>query len=262
MKRLTWALAFWLLVVVLIPAIHGEAMIDLKKGEIYYAFFHLPNGEATLIKGLNGSILINTGAPESARTLLEQLEELEVKEIDTIILTKQLSDYCGNTAELVDRFHTELIAYAGKMSNSCSMEVENINTKQWDTDEHVELPIGGSITVLKAEETGEMTLNIVYGKTSMLYLSNSTIEDEDEWLQHELDPQIIKVGDYALGKSPSGYLLDHIDPHIAIIFNGNNKQPNEGLMERLNESWIDVYHLNQVGTTIVRLSNSDYEVIS
>ncbi len=262
MKKVSCAFCLWLIFILLLPSLQGEALVDLKDGEIYYAFFHLPDGEATLIKGFNGAILINTGAPASTSALFEQLEELEVEEINTIILTKQMSDYCGNTAELIDRFHPEKIAYSGKLSKTCGKEVEDNKSVKWDSDKLVDLPMGGSLTVLKAEESGEMTLDIVYGNISMLYFSNSSIEDEDELLQHELDPQIIKIGDYASGKSPSGYLLEKIDPHIGIIFNSKDKHPNEGLMERLNESWIDVYQLDQVGTTIIRLNERDYEVLS
>ncbi|WP_209369038.1 hydrolase [Sediminibacillus dalangtanensis] len=262
MKKFSCAFSLWLTFVLLVPSIRSDAMIDLKDGEVYYAFFHLPDGEATLIRGFNGAILINTGAPSSTSALFDQLKELDVKEINTIILTKQMSDYCGNTAELIDRFHPSSIAYAGKMSKTCGKEVESTNSVKWDTNKLIDLPMGGSLTVLKADETGEMTLDIVYGKTSMLYLSNSSIEDEDDLLQHKLEPQIIKIGDYAQGKSPSGYLLDKIDPHIGIIFTSKDKKPNEGLMERLNESWIDVYQLDQVGTTIIRLNETDYEVLS
>ncbi|SDJ67889.1 Metal-dependent hydrolase, beta-lactamase superfamily II [Sediminibacillus albus] len=240
----------------------AETSIGLKDNEIYYAFFNLPDGEAALLEGNGGAVLINTGSPQSEEALFNQLEELEVTEINTLILTKQLMDYCGNARQLIEQFQPKSVAYTGKLSNTCQTQLENTNIEVWDNGKSIEMPMGGTLTVLKAEESGEMTLDITYGKTSMLFLSNSHIEDEDELLQYELDPQIIKIGDYARGKSPSGYLLDKIDPHIGIIYNCKQGLPNEGLMERLNESWIDVYHLKQVGTTIIRLNETDYEVLS
>ncbi|MDC3415349.1 ComEC/Rec2 family competence protein [Aquibacillus salsiterrae] len=242
--------------------IEAEPLPMIKKDEVYFTFFQLKDGESTYIQGTDGkNILINTGSPLSEEDLIFQLEELDVKSIDKLILTRQTSDYCGNTSRLIERYRISEVIYAGGLS-FCNTQTEGLTKIKWaPNDSHV-LIDHLNFKVLDAEANGDMSLEISYGKTSLLYLTHSELDAEDDILKQSIDPQIIKIGDYARGKSPSSYFLSKIDPHMSIVFTCKKCKPNEGLIERLNESWIDVYQLNRVGTTIIRMDLQDYEILS
>ncbi|WP_077621760.1 hypothetical protein [Sediminibacillus massiliensis] len=244
-----------------VPSVSGETVVDLNEKEIYLAFFDLPDGEATLIKGLDETILINTGPSRSEEALLEDLNDLNITSINSLILTKQSADYCQNAERLIDKYKIKAVIHSGGLSKTCEKQVSSVPKEVWAEGKEYSYPNGVCFKVLKTDKTGEMSMEILFGNNTLLYLSNSGIEDEDELLQYNPDPQMVKIGDYARGKSPSSFMLDRIDPHLAIIFNSEKGNPNEGLIERLNESWIDVYQLEQVGTTIIRLNEKDYEVL-
>lgn len=244
-------------------AIHAEELESPSKNDIYISFFDLPDGESTLFQtGRNENILINTGSEKSIKSLLFQLKELSITHIDTLILTKQTVDYCGNATRLADRYNIKQVIYTGELSETCESSVSINNQLKWHSGELHELSEGLFFRVLKAENNGEMSLGIIYGKNSIMYLSNSNLEDEDKLLKYPLDPEILKIGDYARGKSPSADFLSRIDPHISIVFHCEKCSPNEGLIERLNESWVDVYQLERFGTAIIRMNLSDYEILN
>ncbi|WP_186577778.1 ComEC/Rec2 family competence protein [Aquibacillus kalidii] len=240
-----------------------QSLPVLEKEELYVAFLGLPDGEATLIKtGEGKNYLINTGSEKSENELVGQLEELEVKKIDALLITKQTADYCENAKRVISRFNIDQTIHAGTLGNSCEEKTSDTKQIKWKTETTHRLTHHLKIKVLDAEQSGEMSLGIEFGDNSIMYLSNSNVEDEEKLLKPKLRPQILKIGDYGRGKSPSAHFLESVDPHISVIFNYDGDLPNEGLMERLNESWIDVYLLKQVGTTILRMNLNDYEILS
>ncbi|MDL4840831.1 ComEC/Rec2 family competence protein [Aquibacillus rhizosphaerae] len=242
----------------------AESIKVLEDDELYVAFLNLPDGEATLIRTNNEkSYLINTGSERSEEELLFQLKELDIKQIDGLILTKQTKDYCGNAERLIDRYNIENTFHTGELSNLCNQQVSS-KTKliKWSSNTQEELSDQLIFKVLVADANGEMSLGITYGNNSIMYLSNSDVDSEQTILKHAFKPKILKVGDYGKGNSPSFAFLKEIDPHISIVFNSEGSVPNEGLIERLNESWVDVYRLKQVGTTIIKMDLKDYDILS
>ncbi|QDP40434.1 ComEC/Rec2 family competence protein [Radiobacillus deserti] len=263
MKRnVLWCLIGLLLLIYPLE-LDSEALDVLKENELYMAFLSLPDGESTLIQtGNEKNILINTGSPKSEEKLLSILEEFELPAIDTLILTKQSIDYCGNTKRLTKRYHVANVIYTGKLSEACKNQVSPKIASTWKRSELHEITKNLQIRVLDAEPTGEMSLGIIYGQNSVLYMSNSTVEDEKQIGEYPLEPQIIKIGDYGQGNSPSEAFLETIDPHISIVFACEECKTNEGLIERLNESWIDVYPLKRIGTTIVKMDLENYDIVT
>jgi len=188
--------------------------ININGEEVLFVFFSLPDGEAMLIQTGNGeNYLVNTGSKISEKILLEQMNNLGVKQLDSIIFTNQ------------------------KVSP------------------------GLTFRVLPADSEDEMSLYIMYGKTSILYLASGRVEVEKELIKNgTIQAEILKVGDYARTQSPSIDLLEKVDPHVAMIYPLKGISPNEGLLERLNESWIDVYQLRKVGTTTIHCTLEDYDM--
>ncbi|MRH42431.1 hypothetical protein GH741_07005 [Aquibacillus halophilus] len=248
----------------LFPFSKIEAEIpEIEKNEMYFAFFNLPDGESSLLKTANDfNILINTGSLKSEKKLIFQLKELSISNIDTLILTKQTIDYCGNAERLIERYNIKNIVYSGQLSDACKEQVKGSSLKKWNSDETYKFGEHLGFKVLKAGLNGSMSLGITYGKTSIMYLSNSDIKDEEELLKSSFEPEILKIGDYAEGNSPSNDFLKKVDPHLSIIFPCKQCKQNSGIIERMNESWIDVYQLDHVGTTIIRMNLHDYEILS
>ncbi|WP_226034714.1 MBL fold metallo-hydrolase [Aquibacillus saliphilus] len=253
-----------LIQIFLIPISKSGAPIpEIEKNELYVAFFNLPDGEATLVKSENDqTVLINTGSGKSEESLLIQLEELNVSSIDTLILTNQTIDYCGNAKRLIERYTINSAIYTGELTSPCMEQVNETKLLKWSSNKQQKFGEHLEFRVLTAQTNGEMSLGITFGKTSIMYLSSSNIDDEEQLINSTFKPEILKVGDYAKGNSPSSELLNKTDPHLGIVFHCEKCVTNEGLIERMSESWIDVYQLEQVGTTIIRANLQNYEILS
>lgn len=245
-----------------VPGIVKANEANINSDEVLFVFFSLPDGEAMLIQtGEQKNYLINTGSKVSEKDLLEQMKKLGVKQVHSIIFTNQNKTTCGNASRLIKRYHVQELIYSNELQSMCTSEEATIQHKLWDKGKQYELSAGLSFKVLPADHKQEMSLYIEYGQTQILYLASGRVDVEKELLNNQsIQAEILKVGDYARTQSPSMELLEKIDPHVAMIYPLKGMTPNEGLLERLNESWIDVYQLRKVGTTTIHCTLEDYDM--
>lgn len=236
--------------------------VSLQEDEALFIFFALPDGEAMLIAtGNDKNYLVNTASKASEDELIKQINHLGLKQIDGLILTNHSESECGNTKRMVDRYHIETIYYHGNVRGDCMDQVmEQANMEEWEQSESHELTSSLQVKVLPISKQDDMSLYFTFGKTSLLYLASGDTELEDALLHSSLKAEILKIGDYARTDSPTLKLLESVDPHIAMIYPLKGSSPNDGLLERLYESWIDVYQLKKVGTTTVHCTKEDYEL--
>lgn len=236
--------------------------LELAQDEVVFVFFSLPDGEAMLIQtGTGEAYLVNTGSVVSETMLIEQMNQLGIRQLDGLIFTNQNHTTCGNVERLVKRYHVEALYFAHSLSSLCSKGIGNIKQHRWSEGEVHTLPNGLTIRVLPAQIPSDMSLYFMYGKTSILYLASGELTVEEKLIKlNPLKAEIIKVGDYATTQSPSSALLEKVDPHIALIYPLKGAHPNQTLLERLNESWIEVYQLKKVGTTTIHCTLDDYDL--
>ncbi|MFB1049337.1 hypothetical protein [Paraliobacillus sp. JSM ZJ581] len=265
MDRIKKATARFVCVILFIPILltpenHPFAS---DKEQLVISFLNIPDGEATLIQTSEGdNILINTGSTYSLDNLINQLNQLHVKKINSIILTNQTDAYQGNLNHLLNNYNVETVITAVKTEHLIDLIDKQI-VKEWKKSNDYSLSKHLNCYVHDTTEQGEMTISIMYGKNSILYMGfseNPTLQSIIE--QTDRKPDIIKIPNFAQGDSPSEQLLKDIDPHISIIFHIKSGKLNRSLIERLNESWIDVYQLKRVGTTIIQMNLQDYQIIS
>lgn len=235
---------------------------NINDEEVLFVFFSLPDGEAMLIQtGSGRNYLVNTGSMISEKILLEQMNNLGVKKVDTIIFTNQNKTTCGNAPRIIRRYHVQELIYSKELASMCTSNESTLQHVLWEQGEKHELSPGLTFRVLPAGNQDEMSLYIMYGKTSILYLASGRVDVEKDLIKKgSLQAEILKVGDYAQTQSPSIELLEKVDPHVAMIYPLKGINPNEGLLERLNESWIDVYQLRKVGTTTIHCTLEDYDM--
>ncbi|SET90838.1 Metal-dependent hydrolase, beta-lactamase superfamily II [Salinibacillus kushneri] len=234
----------------------------LSEDEVKFTFFHLTDGESLLITtGRDKKILINTGSKESEEDLVSQLDELEVQQIDYLILTNKRETSCGNTDVIIDKYNVTNVV--SSTNQPCvNIQTSNIQTEKWEKGQTYEPSPGLIFKVLKVNQQAEnMSFYITFGKNSMVFMSEGNEAIEDIIKELPIQTEIIKIPDYAEKNFPSGELLDQLDPHIAIIYDLKDKKLHAGLIERMTELWIDVYHLKRVGTVQIIFTPSDYEFV-
>ncbi|MGD6831556.1 ComEC/Rec2 family competence protein [Sutcliffiella halmapala] len=241
--------------------------IDLKldEEEVAFTFLDLPNGESTIIQNSNGeNILINTGAPESEDELQHHLKIYGVDEISGLIITNPDAEYTGNLKYVLDNFEIDKVILPRSMSDARL----GIETDWWGKGTKSELVEDLNVQVLNEDYSREkhlgMDLLFEFNETYLLYMTSADKEVENRLLQqHNLSVvNIIKVGDFGNETGTSKKFLNACDPQTAIVFHKETTQGKSLVLERLQETWLDLYLTSQKGNVTIKIKEGDYHVFT
>ncbi|WP_218970569.1 ComEC/Rec2 family competence protein [Alkalihalobacterium alkalinitrilicum] len=245
-----------------------EVEFSLDKDEIAFTYFNLPSGEATLIQsGQGGTVLINTGAPSSQIELARKLHMYHVEEIDSLIVTNYKEEYSGNIEWLADHYQISTIIVPANVKENIkeSLVRGTEKLKGWGEGEKHEILSNLEAEVLFAGGSEEIDEGLVllfsYGDHRTLYMGIANSEVEELLMsKYELKSTILKVGDFGSAYGTSQQFLEKVDPQVAILFSLEGKRPSEYVLERLQETWIDVYQTNKIGTVSIKCTPENYEI--
>ncbi|WP_417900037.1 hypothetical protein ABN702_07170 [Bacillus haimaensis] len=241
--------------------------IDLKldEEEIAFTFLDLPNGESTIIQNSEGeNILINTGAPESEDELQHYLKIYGVDEISGLIITSPDVEYTGNLKYLLDNFTIDKVILPRSMSDA-RLDIE---TDWWEKGTKSELVEDLNVQVLNEDYSKKkhlgMDLLFEFNETHLLYMTSADKEVENRLLQqHNLSVvNIIKVGDFGNDTGTSKKFLKACDPQTAVVFHKETTEGKSQVLERLQETWLDLYLTSQKGNITIKMQKGDYHVFT
>ncbi|MBB5323370.1 beta-lactamase superfamily II metal-dependent hydrolase [Anoxybacillus tepidamans] len=228
--------------------------LRLEDEEIAVVCLPLANGEAMLMKNAAGqTVLVNTGGKGSEKQVRTWLERLYIGRIDTILLTDVHHDFASSFALYRRRYHAQRVI--------AGVKTEGV-TSVWKDGEHHALFPHLFADVLAADG-GRLTIRFRYGRLCLLYMAS-----DDESVKHKLmnmdlkDVDVLKVAQFARSDHLSASLLKRIDPQVAIIFHKQGVQPNQRLLEKLYQRWIDIYQVHQTGIVMLKCDLSRYEAIT
>ena len=244
--------------------------LNLEKDEIAFTFLELSTGEATLIQTSTGkNILINTGGPNTSKELLDRLEMYDVLKIDMLILTRRDKQYSSNVKWLNQSYMIDKFVIPESMKDYIIDKFElNMNSLiTWNKGNLYELSPNFVVKVLHDEhddekEKGGFVLLFTYGAHQLLYMSTIDEKIEQEILEYPVKAKMLKVGEFALPGGTSQPFLEKINPQLAVIFHKKNARPSQEIIERLNETWIDIYQTKQFGNVTIKCDLESYEVIT
>jgi competence protein ComEC len=240
--------------------------IDLKLmgEEVAFTFLNLTDGEVTILQNkLGEAILFNTGNGRSKEQLSKYLDLYGVTSINKIILTRLGADYDGNLKWLLKQYRVKNVVVPSSVTKedlAIATEVE-----AWTEGENKDLFQGVTASVLQVMDNEKsMNISLKYGEHRFLFMSIASKVVEDQLIKkHKLkDVNILKVAEFANNNGTSQELLEAVDPQVAIIFNKKNVYPSADVLERLQNTWIDIYYTKQFGNITIKCNKEQYEVIT
>jgi len=243
--------------------------LQLNEDEVGITFIDLTSGEATLIQHGNGqNILINNGGPETEHELKKVLQMFDVQKIDMLIITSDDEQYIANTQFLIKNYHIKKYI-TGQQILLKSQLKQKLNVVKWDvwtTNDHFELLPELFVDVLHDYNVPTkpigLDFRIKFHDTVLLYMTSSDKNVEQKLMKRNLqDVNILKVSHFADERGSSKTFIDHVDPQVAIIFRKKNEWPSQAVIERLYQTWIDIYPTKQFGNISIKLNKNSYEVI-
>jgi competence protein ComEC len=239
--------------------------LNLKEGEIAVTFLDLPSGEATLIQDANGeNILINTGGPSTSKQLDKILQKYNVSSFKAVIITKYDKYYTSNLPWILKKYTVDKIITGSKIFDG---QDEEDKIMKWAAGEKHEILPNTMIQILhdskdKNERQG-MDFSLRYGRNHFLFMTSADHEVENQLKRMTLsDVDILKIADFGSKIGTTQPFLEYVDPHVAVIFSKKGMMPSEDVMERLYESWIDIYQTKQFGNITIKCDEKHYEIIT
>ncbi len=247
-----------------------EVDLNLTEEELAYTYFDLQNGEATLIQsGKGGNVLIGTGEKSSEKQLARRLEMFQVKAIDSLILINNQPEYIGNVDWVLKNYpvHKVIVPEHIEEEMKSRFALSEQNMEGWSVDVKKELLPGLTTEVLYAGDIDYLEkafiLSFQYGKQKTLYMGLANEEIENQLTQkYPLKSAILKVADFGSPMGTSQPFLEEVDPQVAILFNKSGILPSETVLERLQETWIDIYQTSKNGTISIKFSDNDYQILT
>lgn len=244
-------------------------------GDMTIEFLGLQAGESTLVRFKDGStILIDTGHPDSENTLIQMLREEEITDIQYLVLTYYSKEYIGNTKALLEQFNVETIVVTEDLKDFIIDPEWNYNGKVITSKPKKSIKIQpdaqlyflGPEQLYESPQNNAMVFQLRHGDQRTLFTSAINAEAEKSLMaSYDLQSEILKISDFGRIQGSYHPFIEEIDPQVAVVFHpGESFGTSEEVVERLKETWADVYSIKNrnVYETVKIISNGkDYEVV-
>jgi competence protein ComEC len=236
-------------------------------GKLDVQFLGIKEGEATLLRFSQHAILIDTGTKESVHEVIKRLQEQNVRELDALILTNSLEDYCGGAREIIHSIDVKEVGLPAPTAQTIIRQASPLSSpvRLLKQGNKLDMAPGIELSVLSpaqrlylTPEDNSLVLQMTYNKIKILFTSAIHQEGEQELPGETLGSQILKVSDGGTAEASSQAFIERVDPQTAIIFTGKDRLSQNQVIRRLSENWSDIYLTQQKGTVHVITNGTDY----
>ncbi|HJV46402.1 MAG TPA: MBL fold metallo-hydrolase [Bacillota bacterium] len=235
-------------------------------------FLGITEGEASLIRFPDGyTVVIDSGSHQSGKEVAQLLFSHHVKRIDTLILTGQMDGHIGGTEELLKHFPIEKILVPEPLQSAIQNKVsipQNVLLLPVREGQNYTFPMGVVLKILHpgeplslSPEDNSLVLQLVHQHIKILFTSD--INERTEQLlvkKYNVKSQILKVSDGGSNQASDPKFLKQVDAHAAIIFHDGHPRMHPKVLERLTETWMDVYQTKSHGTVSIFSNGKHYRI--
>jgi beta-lactamase superfamily II metal-dependent hydrolase len=243
----------------------------LPDGKMHVWFLNVGQGDAALIKGPLGEIILIDGGPDN-----KVMEALNIglmpyeREIDLVILSHPHADHLNGLIDVFKSYRVKNLLITGvKYDYAGYRELLRIagngGAKIWHVDGSFDLKLGRiGLDLIYPEKNlqnksmenvnnSSIVLRVIYGSKKIMFSGDLEEEKEREIAQQNLHlgTDVFKAGHHGSKTSNTSEFLKKIKPDIAVISCGiDNKfrHPFPGTLERMSRLGITVYRTDLDGT--------------
>ena len=210
------------------------------KNQMTIHYIDVGQGDCILIQVNNKNLLIDSGPSSNRKSLLDYLENLNIKKLDYIIATHPHEDHIGNMDTIIRRYNIGSF-YSPKVTHS-STTFENMISSLVDKNLKINILNRGVTGINLGENTSVSVysplenlysdnlndyspiIKITFLNNSFLFTGDAEISTENTVLsQNEnLKCDILKIGHHGSSTSTSPDFITAVNPSVAIISVGKN----------------------------------------
>lgn len=249
---------------------------------MYVSFIDVGQGNCTLLKCGDKTILVDSGEVGAAQTVINYIKDLNIDTLDCVLVTHPHSDHMGAMTKLLYEFRIkdfimpeipeELIPTSKiyeKLLTAVSDNAENvIAAEPGETFSYGEMTMEIFAPLRDYEDLNDMSAvtRVSYGETSVMFTGDSTATVEEELLEQDIDysATILNVGHHGSKTSSSEGWLEAVNPEYAVICCGENNDyghPHRSVTARLESMGIEYFRTDLLSTIVFESDSKEFTKI-
>lgn len=248
-----------------------------------FHFIDVGQGDCTLIRSGEISILIDCGTYENGGKLCEYLQNIGIKSIDYLIGTHPHEDHLGGSSAVLRLFDVKNVFLNGEMSSSYFfermidvLEAKNITPYIPEIGEKYkagpfEFEFLSPETDFGDENHNSLVVMLKYKDIKALITGDIERPVESYLINHDKDlsADILKVAHHGSRNGSSSEFLRKVNPTLAIIQCGKDNSyghPHYEVLKRFENTQAKLMRTDKNGTIVIRtdgktLYNASEEII-
>lgn len=248
------------------PSAAASAKTDSTLTKVH--FIDVGQGDSTLIESDGRYMLIDAGDNHESDTVIQYLNNLQVKRLDYVIGTHPHADHIGGLDKVIEAFEVGKVILPPKEHTTKTFEdlIDAIASKGMK----ITKPTAGDVYQLGSStfqiiapngEYGDHLNNwsagirLTYGGTSFLFTGDAESEVEQDIVSNGLNirADVLKLGHHGSRTSSSDEFLDNVKPTYAVISCSKDNSyghPHTETMEKMKMRNIQVFRTDQQGTIV------------
>lgn len=258
----------------------------LNDGETTVTFIDVGQGDCSLIRTKDKTVLIDSGEEENSAAVLSFLRYAEIPKLDIVIISHPHSDHCGGMANILKKYKPDLLLMPN-INDEWSLDIpmysqlmhtieENgIEYRSAEFGEVFELGDGAFLKIVAPvyndyDDMNENSIAVRYdhGENSFLFMADIGYEAEYDIIDSgaDIDVDILKVGHHGSAGSTSLEFLRYVTPETAVFLVGADNSyghPRKVVFDRLQDAGCKATYSTMLNGNIVFVSDGeDVEVLT
>ncbi len=257
--------------------ITGSAPTAPLGGELEVSFLDVGQGDATLLRTDDATVLIDTGRHDR-EDVVEHLRFRGVEAIDVVVITHGHADHIGQLDRILASVDVGEVWMSGTPHTSATFEraVDAIA----DAGVVYEEPRAGASTTVgslavdvvhPAGLTGDLhgdslSVRVGFGAVSFLFTGDAEADTEAELVARDralVAATVYQVGHHGSTTSTTAGFLAAVDPEVAVYSAGSGNtygHPHDEVVDRITGAGVDHYGTDVHGTVTVTTDGVTYTV--
>lgn len=239
---------------------------ELTSMEVY--FIDVGQGDSTLIKCGDKTMLIDCGDENKGTTVRLFLKKHDVTHLDYLLLTHSDADHIGGAASVITNVDIDTLWMCKyeKTNDIYSNLINSIDYRnyKWATpNPGEEYELGDAkFTVIAPNKTydnpndSSIAVVLEHGNNRFLFAGDATTNAEEDILKNKIDisADVYKVSHHGSASSTSQKFLNAINPKYAVISCGKENEyghPTKEVLDKLKEKKVLLFRTDEQGTISV-----------
>lgn len=240
-------------------------------------FIDVGQGDCTLVKSGNKSLLIDSGESGNEQTVLNYLAKEKVTKLDYVVITHMHTDHMGSMAKIIQSVEVSNVimselnekntpttkAYENLLNAVSQSGAKVLKAKAGDTYTLADavIQILGPVKEYTDLNNTSVVMRVVYKSTSFLFTGDAEKQAEEDIISSgaEINSDVLKVGHHGSNTSTSKGFLTAVSPGLAVISCGKGNSyghPNEETIKLLTEYGVNIKRTDENGSIVV-ISNGE-----